>query len=199
MKTFTPFLTLATMGLLLLTASAYATTRTWSGGGADNYWTDVVNWGGVQAPANNGDSLVFAGSTQQNNTNNYPAITNAAITFSTGGWTLNGSNVWLGGTLTSSTGTNVMNLNTPLTGTRTITVTACEFTMNGVVSGAFGVTTGGACTLVLGGFNTNTGTTTLTAGDGNVVLTDPHGLGSGSVSIPKAYGHPHTAIDAFRV
>src|SRR5580692_9931729 len=82
---------------LCLATDCQATLRTWSGLGADSYWTTSGNWDIL--PAVNGDSLNFAGSSGQNNTNNFPAITNSAITFVTGGWTLNGSNVCLGGNI----------------------------------------------------------------------------------------------------
>lgn len=185
MKNLKKNLLLTTAGLLLA-VNAHATNRTWTGGGTDNNWLTANNWGGT-APAVNGDSPIFSGSTRQNNTNNYPAITNAAVTFSSGGWTLNGNPLWLGGTLTSSTGTNVINLNVGLTATRTVSVSSGELFMNGVISGAFGLTTSGAGsgTLVLAASNTCSGTVTITAGDANVLLTNPHGLGTGSVSIPK--------------
>ena len=171
--------------LLLAAASSHATVRTWVGGGSDSSWTNGINWGGTP-PAINGDSLVFSGNVQQSNTNTYTAITNSAITFSTGGWSLWGNPVALGGTLTSSLGTNVMNLDTPLTATRTITVSAGQLTMNGAVSGTgYGLTKSGAGVLVLSGTNTQSGTTTVSSGAGTAVVTGPYALGTGNVSIPK--------------
>jgi autotransporter-associated beta strand protein len=175
----------ATIGLCLLAANSHATTRTWSGAGSDGNWTDAANWGGT-APAASGDSLVFSGSTRQNNTNNYSTIS-TTITFSSGGWNLWGNNVTLGGNMTSSTGNNVLNMNTPLSATRTITVSAGQLTLAGVVSGSgYGLTTAGSGTLVLGGVNTCSGTITLTSGAGNLVITNGHALGSGAVSIPRS-------------
>ncbi len=174
---------LACLGLFLWTTESRATLRTWSGAGADNNWLTSGNWDAL--PAVNNDSLTFAGTTRQNNTNNFTAITNTAITFNNGGWILNGSNVWLGGNITSTLGTNVMNMNTPLTAARTVTVTADQLTMNGILSGAFGLTKAGVGTLILNGTNTHTGGTTIPASTGIVRITNPKGLGTGSVSIPR--------------
>lgn len=177
----------ALVSCLLIATQAQATLRTWTGLGADANWTTVANWDTL-APAVNGDSLMFSGSTRLSNTNNYATITNTAISFSTGGWSLYGTPVTLGGGVTSSIGTNVMNMNLALTATRTITVTAGQLSLNGVVSGAFGLTTAGSGNLELAGSNTCSGTITITAGAaaGDVILTNPKGLGTGSVSIPHA-------------
>ena len=167
--------------------SVQATVRNWTGLGANGIWGNIANWDTL-APAVNGDSLTFSGAMQLSNTNDYTAITNTGITFSTGGWNLYGNPVTLGGNVTSSTGTNAINVNTVLTATRTMTVTAGQLSLNGVVSGAFGLTTAGSGNLVLAGSNTCSGTITVTAGAsaGNVILTNPKGLGTGAVSIPHA-------------
>ena len=51
-----------------------ATVRTWTGGGADNNWTTLANWGGTAPVA--GDDLVFpGGAARLSNTNNFGAGT----------------------------------------------------------------------------------------------------------------------------
>ncbi len=186
MKTINQSLLLATLGLLLLVANTHATLRTWSGLGADANWLTSANWDA--RPATNGDSLTFSGSTQQNNTNNFGTMTNTAITLSTGGWSLNGNKILLGGNVTSSTGTNVMNMDLQLTGNRVFSVTAGQLTQNGVLSGAFNLTNGGAGNLVLNGSNTYSGVTYVTAGAtaGNVIITRTNGLGTSSVTVAHA-------------
>ena len=57
MKTKLPLLVILTT-LLCLPPLAHATTRTWSGAGPVNFWTNAANWGGTAPVA--GDDLVFA-------------------------------------------------------------------------------------------------------------------------------------------
>ena len=186
MKPIKQSLTLAVIGLFLLTASSYATTRNWTGAATNNYWSSATNWDTYpSAPAANGDTLVFTTATHQNMTNDYAAITNT-MTFANGGWTLNGNPVWLGGNITSTAGTNVMNVNTPMTAARTITVSADQLTLNGVLSGAFGLTKGGVGTLILTTNNTFTGGTTIAASTGIVKVSNTNALGTGAVTISKA-------------
>ncbi|MEI6074192.1 MAG: autotransporter-associated beta strand repeat-containing protein [Verrucomicrobiota bacterium] len=186
MKRLNPTLLLFTAALFLLVPASPATTRNWTGAGTNSFWTTATNWDSYpSAPAASGDTLVFTAAARQTMTNNYTAITNT-MTFANGGWTLNGSNVWLGGTLTSSGGTNVINVNTPLTAARTISVAADQLIMNGVISGAYALTKTGVGTLVLTTNNTYTGGTTIAASTGIVKISNTNALGSGTVTINKA-------------
>lgn len=188
-----PILLTAALGLALGAAQTQATPRTWSGGGADNYWSTAANWGGT-APAASNDTLLFDGTTRQTNTNDYSSLNvvnggtpNRAIYFYTGGWVLDGNPVTLGGAMGNGAGTNVINAGIILTGTRTVYVDGGEIILNGVISstGAYGLGKSGAGTLVLGGNNTYTSTTTINSGGGNLIITSPNALGTGAVSIPK--------------
>jgi len=76
------------------------------GAGADDNWNTVANWGGT-APVN-ADTLVFSGTTRQNNTNNISNLSVNALTFANNGFTLNGNLLALNGPLTNSAGTNIM-------------------------------------------------------------------------------------------
>jgi fibronectin-binding autotransporter adhesin len=176
--------------IVLLQLPAFATPRTWNGAsGSTANWSDANNWVGGTAPAtNNVDALIFSGSTRQNNTNNFLTNMVTSITFSSGGWTLNGNPVTLGGPITNSTGNNVINNNLALSATRTVYfLGAGQLSINGAVSGAFGLATGGGAggTLALSATNTYTGGTTINAGSANIVITSSNALGTGSVSIPK--------------
>jgi len=55
--------------------AATGVTKTWDGGGANNQWTNAINWVGNVAPVP-GDDLVFpAGAAQLGNVNNFPSNT----------------------------------------------------------------------------------------------------------------------------
>src|SRR5580658_3079808 len=94
---------ITTTALIFSLTQADAAVRTWTGAGADDTWTNAANWGGT-APAN-ADFLVFSGTTQQNNTNNYSALSVNGLSLTGGGFTLNGTNanfLALNGPLTNS-------------------------------------------------------------------------------------------------
>src|SRR5262249_26299233 len=76
---------------------APATTRVWSGAGADNLWMTAANWVGNVAPQA-GDDLIFpGGAAGLNNSNNFAAGTAfGSITIDGGGYTLNGNGITLG-------------------------------------------------------------------------------------------------------
>src|SRR5437762_2195246 len=88
------------LSLLLFSFSPFvhASTRTWSGAGPNNFWTNAANWGGTAPVA--GDELVFpAGAARLSHSNNFPATTMFnSLTFS-------GSNyVIAGNAITNSAG-----------------------------------------------------------------------------------------------
>jgi autotransporter-associated beta strand protein len=99
----------------LLNASLFlppiqAANKTWSGAGGDANWNTGANWGGT-APVN-ADSLIFNGATQQNNTNNISSLTVGFVTFSNGGFVLNGNTLTMSGSasafFTNATGINTV-------------------------------------------------------------------------------------------
>ena len=185
MKQLQTTLACASAALLLLAGNTRAAVSTWSGAGADNNWATAGNWGGTVPATNSAVQLVFSGSTRQSNSNNFAAFADGALTFSTGGWSVTGNPLVLGGNITNTTGTNLLNVNMNLTGVRTLNVPAGQLTLGGVLSGIGGITTAGAGVIVLTNNNTFTNTFTVTSGGPTVVITSPNALGAGTVSIPK--------------
>ncbi len=73
-------------------SSSGQTTRTWSGGGENDYWSTGANWGGT-APVV-GDSLVFGGANRKTNINDLDLTASPGIgpvTFSSANWHLSGN------------------------------------------------------------------------------------------------------------
>ncbi|MEI6074866.1 MAG: autotransporter-associated beta strand repeat-containing protein [Verrucomicrobiota bacterium] len=180
MKIIRQSIMLAVIGIFLLTTSSYATQRIWSGTGSNSYWTNAANWGGI-APAANADALIFAGSLRLNNTNNLAAITNVSLTFSNAGFILNGNPVTQNGNIANITGTNTINTDLSLLLLPTITLTAGQLNINGLISGGFGLTTGGSGTLQLGRANGYTGVTTINT-PSILVITNANALGTGNIN-----------------
>jgi autotransporter-associated beta strand protein len=115
--------------------------------------------------------LVFDGSSQTSNTNDFAAGTNfGAISFpaTAGAFVLSGNALILGGNITNSS-TNLQTINTTLetTAVRTLTMTSGggNITVGGAISGTGGgITTVGAGTLTLNGANSYTAGTTIGTG-----------------------------------
>src|SRR6266436_3420867 len=88
------FIRLCSMGLALCLCAqgvTQAATRTWTGGGLNNFWTNSANWGGTTPVS--GDDLVFpAGAARLSNSNNLGAgnLFNS-ITFSGSNYVINGN------------------------------------------------------------------------------------------------------------
>jgi uncharacterized repeat protein (TIGR01451 family) len=134
-----------------------ATTRTWTGNGTTDNWTDANNWGGI-APAA-GDSLIFpATANRKSNVNDYPADTTfSTITLNGSGYTLNGNSIIESDEI----------INQPSSGTNTIT-----FDINGpaTISQVSGK-------LILSGDNDFTGDVNI--GGGSLVALSDTALGQG--------------------
>lgn len=83
---------------------------TWTGGGPDANWSAAGNWSTGSAPVPGGagdgnevvDSLVFEGTTQQENINDLTFGYYKDIVFQNGGFTLSGSSPGVSGNITSS-------------------------------------------------------------------------------------------------
>ncbi len=77
------------------TATVVGSTRTWTGGGANDDWSTAANWAGNVVPVT-GDQLVFAGATQTASFNDFADGTSfQSITFDNGDFTVSGHAVVL--------------------------------------------------------------------------------------------------------
>jgi fibronectin-binding autotransporter adhesin len=76
------------LSLSLVGTAHGATTRTWTGGGADNSWGTVANWD-TGAPVSN-DNVAFSGATRLSNTNNLSNLILSGIAFNNSSFTLGG-------------------------------------------------------------------------------------------------------------
>jgi autotransporter-associated beta strand protein len=163
---------------------------TWTGGGANNAWTNPANWVANVAPSPGDDLLFPAGAARFSNTNDFGAGTSfRSLTFSAPGFSISGNAITLeaGITCTHLTGTN--SVSTPLTlaspqvvqtlytqgtlnlsgtintNSQTLTVDGSGVVnLSGVVSGAGGIEKDGPGTLSLSGNSTYGGLTEVQAG-----------------------------------
>jgi autotransporter-associated beta strand protein len=157
---------LLTLLIVLTGITAQADTRTWTGGGGNNYWTNAANWGGT-APVS-GDSLVFAGAGYLISTNKFAAGTTFSnITFdgSAGAFTINGNSFALtGAIINNSTSLQTLGLGFSCASTAYVNTASGDIIINGVISGSCRLYKQGDQTLTLGGNNTYTVGTTIGGG-----------------------------------
>lgn len=163
-----------------------AATLTWTGGGADDNWTTVGNWGpGISIAA--GDFLQFSGSTRLGPVNNLAANSNIiGMTFSgtAGAFVLSGNAINLGGDVTTSSSTTLqtINLSMRMTNTRQFVVANGGLLVGGVItqsSGAQTLSKTGPGTMTLTAANTWGGQTSLL--QGAIVLSGVSGaIGDGT-------------------
>jgi len=140
---------------------------TWDGGGADNLWTNPLNWGGTAPVAL--DPLVFAGTTQLTSNNTFTANTQFnGITFNAGAgaFVLQGNAINLGGNIVDNS-TSPQQILTPFvlqqdtsisnTGNKTLTMAS--------ISGASALTkSGSGLVIFIGAGFSYTGGTTVSQG-----------------------------------
>ncbi|MGD0656099.1 MAG: DUF3466 family protein, partial [Thermoguttaceae bacterium] len=93
---------------LLLTPA----TRTWDGGGSDNYWNTPANWNPDTVPVN-GSALIFSDVNRQTNINNTSLTSVGLVTFSNGGFNISGSPLILNAGIVS-TGDNTWAIDSTL-------------------------------------------------------------------------------------
>ncbi len=144
-------------------------TYIWDGGDVDDsLWSSPDNWVGDVAPSAGG-SLVFpAGASRLTNINDFASNTNFTnITIASAGYDILGNTLDLDGSIAAAygSGTSSIGLAIHLEATQTIDVGGGgELTLDGVLSGSFGVTKAGEGRLILSSTNSYTGNTTASSG-----------------------------------
>lgn len=170
----------------------HADVRVWDGGsslGSD--WNTSFfgflqgyNWNPNENPVA-GDDLVFTGTTQLENNNNYAAGTEfSSITFSNAGaFVIGGNSITLGagGIVNKDNDTQTLNLDLQLEDSRTVNAENGDIVINGEISGEGGLTKTGDYELTLTALNSYEGDTTINGGTLN--LTEGSSTGAGQVII----------------
>src|ERR1051325_632558 len=195
--------------LLCLAPPARATTRTWSGAGPNNFWTNAANWGGTAPVA--GDDLIFpGGAARLTSTNNFPSNTTFhAFTFSGNSYLLNGNTVALDAGLfgTFASGSSSLNLTVRLNADQSFTnavntTISLNFATNfvdlnghtltcdgggslslGLLTGSGNLIQAGSGTTTLNKSNAYTGTTTVNAGTLQIQHSLSLGASNNSVTV----------------
>ena len=139
----------------------------WNGGGSPSVnWSTGANWIGGAAPSS-GTSVMFAGTAGTSNTNNISGLTLSGLFFSptAGAFNLAGNSIQLGGQIINlSTSAETIGLNILLGGNQNVIASAGTIALNGIVSDGgqgYGINISGSGTVVLGGANTYSGTTSV--------------------------------------
>ncbi len=191
-----------------------AINRVWSGGsGTTANWSDTNNWADHTVPVA-GDNVIFpAAASRMSNTNNLTAnLQLGNIVFQTGGYTVSGSAIDLGGSIdgSASAGNTAFNLGVTLTGASSVLNggTGSDITLGQPIdTNGFGLSVGGGTgradftanvsggggltvadsggSVRLSGTNAYSGGTTLTAG--TLIVLNPAALLSGSNLTVGAY------------
>jgi len=189
---------MALAGLMLSSAGTAQAQDVWNGGSAtagptNGFWSTAANWVAGTSPVAN-DSLTFnapvAGGTRTT-TNDLTAGTQYNnITINGGQFFLSGNSISLGGTnpqFVVNSGTETINLNIALQQNSTFQVNtggSNPLLINGVISGAFGVTKTGVSLMRYTALQTYSGDTTISGGTldatGDFL---PSGTGKGNVTI----------------
>jgi len=166
---FNRCLTVLILATCLMSTALYAqTTRTWDGGGTTDNWSDGDNWvGGTaptpSAPLNEGDPLVFTGTTRLDTQMDYAAFSMFGLILfeaNAGAFVINGSNIIQGMGITVEDGAGPIAIHVPYrrrSGGGDITVEgSSQLTMTGTLEG-WGTTNSytkfGSGTLTLSGLN----------------------------------------------
>lgn len=140
-------------------------TRTWTGGGTTNNWSDAGNWDtGVPG---DGDSVVFAGTTRLSPVNNLtPGLNITDISFASGAgaFSISGNSIVLNGSISADAVNTSIGLDITLDAVRDFNCNTSGLSITGVLSGVGGIQKTGSATLNLWGVNTYTGSTTVASG-----------------------------------
>jgi len=177
--------------------NAEAEVLTWNNDATGNRkWETTTNWTGGTLSAN--DDLNFNGTARLASDNDSVAGTiYNSLTFGSGAgnFILDGNQITLGGNITNNaTVAQLILLDLALNGNRQFDSAGSSSVLrvNGIISGGFGLEKTGLGTLTLGGANTYTGSTTITAGTllmgGSNVLSNSSAvvMAGGTLSAPAS-------------
>ncbi len=183
--------------------SSPAAILTWTGGGANAYWINSVNWGSAGVPTN-GDTLIFpAGQPAELNTNNIAGLVLNQICFAGmgSGYDLRGNPITLTNSImaTNAAGINIIENNLILaTATNLLIVVSngASLTLDGVLSGSVGVNKAGLGTLLYqcAGNNAYTGTTLVSGGTLQFNVSGPNAV-SGPLVIGDGTGDGNPTVE----
>ena len=148
--------------------------QTWTGAGANDNFNTSDNWSPASAPTN-GSSLTFNGTTRLSPNNDFSSFFFNNITFDTaaGAFTIGGNAFTLNGSIVNNSISNQTFSGGAITATagRTVTTQTGNVTFSAALAGSGGAFTFHAGSTLLGnsvtlsGTNSNTGTTTVNAGN----------------------------------
>ena len=160
------------LAVLLAVPAAQASVLYWQTGGS-GYWDTDLDWGidmsgGGALPWVPGDDAYFY-QTSTGTVSIYSSAAAGNVTFNAAGYVVTGGSLSVTGSITANQ----------------------NATIDSVLVGSSGLTTGGPAALVLGGNNTYTGATTITAGTLQI------GAGSASGSINGSSGVVNNGVLAF--
>jgi autotransporter-associated beta strand protein len=159
-------LAVAIAGALMSVVGAQGAETHWMPAAVSGLWSDPLNWSaGVPQ---SGDAIGFGPSAITAVNNDLAAeawLSGIAFDPDAGAYTVGGSALQLGGSITSGSAL-VQTVAVPLTLQTDLTVNngAGNLVLNGAISGAYGLTKSGGGSLVLSGANTFTGPTLLREG-----------------------------------
>jgi autotransporter-associated beta strand protein len=209
---------------VLLVARHAALAQTWDGGGANNNWTNGLNWVGDVAPVNNGTAdIIMAGTVDPT-----PVVDSAqsidSLTFNNtaGAFTISGQPLTIAGGITNNdTQTQTINSNIVVNAGQVWNATsgnlaiagnispsvsvgvgiggANNTTLSGVISGALSLVKSDAGTLTLSGASANTYTGTTEIQDGTLALNKTAGVNAiagGTVTVGEIIGSATLRLDA---
>jgi autotransporter-associated beta strand protein len=220
-RTVMPFrLPYAATGLALLLTLLFALTAeaasTWDGGGEDDNWSTMTNWGGDVVPTFP-DALIFGGSSRLTPTNDLTDATVTNITFAAGAgaFQLEGNPITLGGDISIAVGGSVTNdqtINLPVTlgtspvliaapaGGSTLWSTKGALVINGEISGPYGLTAGVTGVrnnyVQLNSANTYAGDTLITGNDASFSIGHANAFGSGKLIVGATPGESQMWIQS---
>lgn len=175
---------------MLALPSAHA--ATWDGGGADDFFSTALNWGGA-IPAL-GDPLTFSGTTRLSPFVDFagdPGFSTITFDSTAGAFTLLGNRIALDGNVANnSAALQQFNLDLILSATRTFATSTGDIAVSGVMSGVGGLLKTGAGSLRLAGGNTFTGAVAVEDGTLSVPVWNNDGANGplGNSAMPITLG-----------